>query len=340
MGLFRLTYGNGDSTHPVWSPDAGTIAYCYHQDEKNDGIYLVNEDGSSKQKIASGRVANPSWSPCGGLLLFIRKEGRFQYAVVLMNLEERREKTLARLATTSSMQPSFSADGAWAVFWGSEEEGAPRQQNIYKSELATGETKPLSEGEGSCSGAALSPNGQWLAFMRNTRQHHYRLSVYNMVAQDEAALGEELYSFVPPTWPVRWAPDGLELAYLQDGEIYLLRISDARSRRLTRPLEEQSRQQLAGSNKKLVFISNQPGGVKSMMSDDSTIILADRVVRAGQPFWSPDGLEVAYVRDETVYLAKPGKGAGRRISRGTVTDDHLAWSADGQRLVYVGEREY
>ncbi len=77
-----------------------------------------------------------------------------------------------------------------------------------------------------------------------------------------------------------------------------------------------------------------------MMSDESTITLVDRIVRAGQPFWSPDGLDVAYVREETVYLAKPGKGSGRRVSRGTITDDHLAWSADGQRLVYVGEREY
>ncbi len=344
LGLFRLTYGNGDSKHPAWSFGSGLVAYSYQQDEQNSGIYLVKEDGSGKKRLLSGRAINPIWSADGGMLLFVRQQARYLFAVALYDLEKNCEKQLAELKSTSFLQPSFSPDGKNIVYWGTAPDDpgrCPAVQDIYVCECETGIIRQLTDSGSFCCAAEFSPDGKRLAYMRRTRDFHFRLCMISLREGDETTVTDELYYFTPPRWRVSWSPDGQEVAYLQDGEIHLLHIASGKKHRVTRPLDEESRQSLAATkDKKLVFITNTPGGIKDMMAPDMKITLADRVPNAGQPFWSPDGHQVAYVRDETVYLTKRGQGGGQRVSRGKVMDDHLAWSADGEKLIYVGEREY
>ena len=53
----------GDKIDPSWSPDGTKIAYAY----QNNGIYVINIDGSNNKKITqiSERCRYPIWSPDG-----------------------------------------------------------------------------------------------------------------------------------------------------------------------------------------------------------------------------------------------------------------------------------
>ncbi|MEZ4729052.1 MAG: SH3 domain-containing protein [Caldilineaceae bacterium] len=66
--LWRLTYG----FDPAISPDGQTVTYVRTAGE--NGIYLINIDGSNERRIFSGRstLAAPKWSPDGNYIVFTR----------------------------------------------------------------------------------------------------------------------------------------------------------------------------------------------------------------------------------------------------------------------------
>jgi TolB protein len=59
----RRSLGIGGA--PAWSPDGKAIAYA-----RNDGIWIVNSDGSDHRRLAPGVCMDPSWSPDGSLLTY------------------------------------------------------------------------------------------------------------------------------------------------------------------------------------------------------------------------------------------------------------------------------
>ena len=58
---------------PAWSPDGRSIAYArttYTRAATEYGIYVINSDGSSDQKLI-GRAAEPAWSPDAKRIAFV-----------------------------------------------------------------------------------------------------------------------------------------------------------------------------------------------------------------------------------------------------------------------------
>ena len=52
---------------PAWSPSSASIAFA-----KDDGIWLVNVDGSGERRVVDGGGWSPTWSPDGNQLAFSR----------------------------------------------------------------------------------------------------------------------------------------------------------------------------------------------------------------------------------------------------------------------------
>ena len=61
----------------------------------------------------------------------------------------------------------------------------------------------------------------------------------------------------------------------------------------------------------------------------------------GEPDWSPDGREIAFVRQErgrratSLYSIRRDGGSLRRLTRAAQVVSHPAWSGDGQRIAYA-----
>jgi Lysyl oxidase/WD40-like Beta Propeller Repeat len=61
----------------------------------------------------------------------------------------------------------------------------------------------------------------------------------------------------------------------------------------------------------------------------------------GEPDWSPDGREIAYVRQQpgerstSLYVIRRDGGGLRRLTRATQVVSHPAWSGDGRRIAYA-----
>jgi TolB protein len=74
----RLTNSRETEQSPLWSPDGTKIAFATgrHSSVRDnyimDGmhIYVMNADGSSLKRLASGSVSLPAWSPDSTKLVF------------------------------------------------------------------------------------------------------------------------------------------------------------------------------------------------------------------------------------------------------------------------------
>ncbi len=90
-GLVYLTSAQGHYHSPVWSPDSERIAFGYSgEDERRDGIYVVNADGTGQ---ASNLIGGPgiysllSWSPDGGSIAFALHHSGKQAGLYVMNAD-------------------------------------------------------------------------------------------------------------------------------------------------------------------------------------------------------------------------------------------------------------
>jgi len=79
--LKKLTQGAGECNQPAWSPDGNRIAYFHTGSESRD-IYVMNANGSNKQRVTSSGSwednRDPCWAP-GPLILFSsNQDGDFE----------------------------------------------------------------------------------------------------------------------------------------------------------------------------------------------------------------------------------------------------------------------
>jgi hypothetical protein len=63
-GNKRLTF-SGDSTHPMWSPSGGRIAF-----ERDGAVWVMQADGSQQEQLTDGELVG--WMPAFGRILVVR----------------------------------------------------------------------------------------------------------------------------------------------------------------------------------------------------------------------------------------------------------------------------
>ena len=150
---------NNQNWLPAFSPDGSQMAFTTNRDG-NSEIYIANRDGSNPRRLTNhpNIDTSPTWSPTGTQISFVSDRGGMP-SVYVMGLDG---LNLRRLSFENSDRPTWSP--------------APYNEIAYTARtgpgydikvlnLAAGETRQLTFGEGSNESPTWAPNGRHLAFM-------------------------------------------------------------------------------------------------------------------------------------------------------------------------------
>jgi Tol biopolymer transport system component len=203
-GVQDLTTSPGDVASgfyqgdPRWSPDSTKIAF-----EGEDGLYLMNADGSGQVKIANG--GSHSWSPDGTRITFAGNDG-----VYVMNSDG---TGLTRLTSGPGSDdfPAYSPDGTKIAFYrglgGSQPIG---DRAIYVMNADGSGQSVVADFQADTMGLPVwSPDGTKLAF---DLYQNETWDIYVVGADGTGLVGLTDDPNRDENTPV-WSPDGTRIAF-------------------------------------------------------------------------------------------------------------------------------
>jgi len=156
----ELTNGVGQNWLPSFSPDGTRVAFSSTRDG-NPEIYVANRDGSNLRRLTNHPAADvsPTWSPTGLQIAFTsdRTGGPQIYAMGTDGLGLQRITTES-YADRPTWSPAPYNEIAYAARTGP-------GNDIKVRDLASGQVRQLTFGEGTNESPAFAPNGRHLAFM-------------------------------------------------------------------------------------------------------------------------------------------------------------------------------
>ena len=207
--------------------------------------------------------------------------------------------------------PAFSPDGKQLAFsWNGEKED---NFDIYVKPIDAGAPLRLTNHPGVDSSPTWSPDGRYIAFTRYYKEESGIFTVPALGGPERKllALSNLILSYPVTSLIVVWSPDGKYLAFIdkswleESTSISLLSIEDRERRRLTSPPAQ---------------------------------YLGD-----WRPAFSPDGQTLAFIRWSSedvgdIYLVPIQGGEPRRLTFDNTWINDLAWTADGQSIVFASPR--
>jgi TolB protein len=160
--LDEVTKGDkvGENWLPAWSPDGTRLAFSSPRDG-NAEIYVVNRDGSNLRRITNnpGIDTTPTWSPTGTQIAFVSdRSGAPQIYIVGADGLGLQKVTSESYADRPTWSPAPYNEIAFTSRTGP-------GNDIKVKDLASGQVRQLTFGEGTNESPAFAPNGRHIAFM-------------------------------------------------------------------------------------------------------------------------------------------------------------------------------
>ncbi|OFW12196.1 MAG: hypothetical protein A3F69_04380 [Acidobacteria bacterium RIFCSPLOWO2_12_FULL_66_10] len=159
--LDEVTQGStsGENWLPAWSPDGTRIAFTSTRDG-NPEIYITNRDGSNVRRLTihPGIDITPTWSPSGTQIAFTSdRSGSPQIYIIGADGLGLVRKTSESYCDRPTWSPAPYNEIAYASRSGP-------GFDIRILDMAAGQTRTLTFGEGTNESPAFSPNGRHLVF--------------------------------------------------------------------------------------------------------------------------------------------------------------------------------
>jgi TolB protein len=155
----ELTKGEGNNYLAAWSPDGTRLCFASGRDG-NAELYVVNRDGSNLHRLTNHPASDmsPTWSPSGTQIAFTSdRTGTPQVWSVGADGLGLRKITSEAYADRATWSPAPYNEIAFASRTGP-------GFDIKVIDLASGQVRQLTFGEGTNESPAWAPNGRHLAF--------------------------------------------------------------------------------------------------------------------------------------------------------------------------------
>ena len=159
-----LTKNAAQNFLPQFSPDGTRIAFMSTRDG-NSEIYVMNRNGSNVQRLTNNPAidSTPTWSPTGAQIAFTsERTGSPQVYIMNTDGSGLRRVSFESYADRATWSPAPLNEIAFSARTGP-------GFDIKILNIASGETRQITFGEGTNESPAWAPNGRHLAFM-STRQ--------------------------------------------------------------------------------------------------------------------------------------------------------------------------
>jgi len=156
-----LTDDKSSAYSPAFSPDGNRIAFVSQRDGDSE-IYVMNRDGSNVRRLTNNTSidSTPTWSPTGTQIAFTSgRSGAAQIWVMDADgLNVRRISYGESSADKAAWSPAPFNEIAYAG-----QSGPGYDIKMY--DVASGQTRAITDGLGSNESPTFSPNGRHLAFV-------------------------------------------------------------------------------------------------------------------------------------------------------------------------------
>ncbi len=198
-------------------------------DEERGGIYVLNADGSGKQRLTKGRSdILPRWSPDGKQIAFLARREQdhelvaehdlaFHWFLYIMDADGQNQRRVTK--TPIGMIFQWSPDGTRFVFQSSREDVKNKAKDgtassaIYVMKSDGTQQKRLTPVENNDGFPSWSPDGKQIAFCSN-RHGNKDIFVMNADGSDVRRLtSNDANDSVPA-----WSPDGKQIAFASSRE--------------------------------------------------------------------------------------------------------------------------
>jgi len=364
-----LTSSKGSESDPSFAPDGNHVAYSWNgPNENNDDIYikLIGPGDPLRLTTDPARDMSPAWSPDGRWIAFVRllPGARAGYFLIpaLGGPERKVSETSSEPFLSAVPRPliAWSPDGKWLAV---PDMDSPKGDfGLFLVSVASGEKRRLTTPvkNGSDSGAAFSPDGRTLAFVRREEWGLTRICLLSLSAHLEPQGDPKaLASPEPDNYGPAWTPDGKEVVFSSGtfrGTRNLWRIAvsgSAEARRLAGVGERSGAvvsiwRPGAGQAARLVYqqISQDTDVWRIELSRTGTSVGSPSrfLSSSRQDFfaaYSPDGGKVAFLSDRSgrfeIWVANSdGSGVSQLTSAGVSSAEFPPlWSPDGSAIAFT-----
>ena len=357
----------GVQRYPSFSPDGNYVAFTWTGPKHDNTDIYVQQIGSPGSPLRlttdPANDYNPVWSPDGRWIAFLRRQSQEGSELRLIPPLGGPERKLAeiRLRGEIFVNPPYLSwcpasnclvvtdspgeDKPAALFVVSLESGMKRQLT-YPQPPATGDADP-----------AVSPDGSWLAFLRNA-------SVVNTSELYRLPLGKDLTAMGEPQriTPVElnaeyptWMPGSKEILFSARGGLWRLVATSGKPGENTPyrlpSVGEDGRMAVVsrpqpGRPRRLAYVrsfqdsniwrveTSAPGALAS--SPPGVLISSTRADL--QPQFSPDGRRVASYSDRSgsgeIWLSDRDGANAVQLTSGGAVGGFPRWSPDGKLIVF------
>lgn len=193
--------------HPTASPDGDEVALYYDVSGRNE-LHVLDVETGELEQISDGEVPKDArwylmWGSDGDRVYFHDDEGGNEQNDVHAIDRDGKVEPVVELAGQTALF-DVGEDGE-TILVGSNESG---QMNLYRHDLATGETTQLTDYDRAVQGGFLSPDGDRIAYATNEADDFNNLDVYVADSDGSNVRNLDVGETGAEAWAVDWGPDG------------------------------------------------------------------------------------------------------------------------------------